>query len=303
MFRKTGAALLLALFMAGVCAAEGEPSVRTVVTTFYPVYVFTQNVARGVPGVRVVNMAAQEAGCLHDYQLRTRDMALIEDADALVINGGGMERFLDKVTAARSDLPVIDASEGIALLHDEHEHEHAHAHEENGEAYNAHVWLDPALVCAQVGHIAGGLAQIDPENAALYEANAADYARRLELLDEELRARLAPLAGRDIVTFHEAFDYFARAYGLNIAATIETEPGEQPGTRDLAETCDLVLELGLTALFVEPQYPQNAAETIARETGAAIYVLDPVVSGDGGLDSYERAMRQNAQTLWEALNP
>ena len=308
MRNRFGAALALfalaaSLVMAGPGPTQGRAQgEKTVVTTFYPMYVFTQNVANGAQGVRVVNMAGQDAGCLHDYQLRTQDMVLLEEADALVINGGGMERFLDKAIALRGELPVIDASEGIDMLCDDHDHEHGHEHGED-EIYNAHVWLNPALACAQVENIARGLSQVDPDNASLYAANAQDYTRRLEQLDEELRAQLAPLFGREIVTFHEAFAYFADAYGLRIAGTIEHEPGEQPGTREMADTCDLVTELGLTALFVEPQYPQNAAETIARETGARVHTLDPVVTGDGAADSYEKTMRQNAQTLLEALNP
>ena len=295
------ASLVLAVAGPEEGRAQGE---RTVVTTFYPMYVFTQNVAAGAQGVRVVNMAGQDVGCLHDYQLRTQDMVLLEEADALVINGGGMERFLDRAIALRGELSVIDASEGIDMLCDDHEHGDGHDHEHGeNEIYNAHVWLDPALACAQVENIARGLSQVDPDNAALYAANAQAYIRQLEQLDGELRAQLAPLAGREIVTFHEAFAYFARAYGLRIAGTIEHEPGEQPGTREMADTCDLVTQLGLTALFVEPQYPQNAAQTIARETGARVFALDPGVTGDGAADSYEQTMRQNARILLEALNP
>ena len=298
-------ALAAVLVLAGASAAEGgAQGEKTVVTTFYPMYVFTQNVASGAQGVRVINMAGQDVGCLHDYQLRTQDIVLLEEADALVINGGGMERFLSKAIALRGELPVIDASEGIDMLCDEHEHgeNHGDEHDED-EIFNAHVWLDPMLACAQVKNIARGLSKVDPDNAALYETNARAYIERLERLDAELREQLAPLSGRQIVTFHEAFAYFADAYDLSIAGTVEHEPGEQPGTREMADTCDLVTRLGLTALFVEPQYPQNAAETIARETGARVFTLDPAVTGDGAADSYEKIMRQNAQTLLEALNP
>ena len=82
---------------------------------------------------------------------------------------------------------------------------------------------------------------------------------------------------------------------------IEHDQGEEPGTREIARTCDLVKELGVKALFVEPQYPQKAAETIARETGAGLYRLDPVVSGDSSKESYELIMRENARVLLEAL--
>lgn len=304
--KQKGSALLLALLLmvtAGCAAQEGTAEEKLIVTSFYPMYVFTQNVAAGVEGVRVENMAQQSVGCLHDYQLQTRDMAMIEEADVLVINGGGMEQFMDKVTAQRADLPVIDASEGISMLasgEDAHDHEEGHDHE--GEVLNAHVWLDPALAAVQVQNIASGLAAADPQNAQAYQANAQAYVERILAMNEEIAAQLAPFAGSEIITFHEAFTYFADAYGLVVAGVIANEPGEEPSTRQIAQTCDLVRELGVKALFVEPQYPQQAAETIAREAGAAIYTLDPAVSGDGTPGSYETIMRANAQVLTEALS-
>lgn len=289
--------LALALAMCSGCAAE-EDAGKTIVTSFYPMYVFTQNVVRDVPGVRVVNMASESAGCLHDYQLQTRDMVTLEGADALVINGGGMEQFMDKVIAQRPELPVINASDGIEMLcgeddHDGHDHDHG--------VYNAHVWLDPALAMRQVQNIADGLAAVDSENAEAYQRNAAAYKARLQALHAELSAQLAPLAGSAIVTFHEAFTYFADAYGLVVAGVIANDAGEEPSTRQIAATCDLVKQYQVKALFVEPQYPTKSAETIARETGAKVFTLDPVVSGDGSPESYENAMRENARVLTEAL--
>ena len=291
------ALLALALAMCSGCAAE-EDAGKTIVTSFYPMYVFTQNVVRDVPGVRVVNMASESAGCLHDYQLQTRDMITLEGADALVINGGGMEQFMDKVIAQRPELPVINASDGIEMLcgeddHDGHDHDHG--------VYNAHVWLDPALAMRQVQNIADGLAAVDSENAEAYQRNAAAYKARLQALHAELSAQLAPLAGSAIVTFHEAFTYFADAYGLVVAGVIANDAGEEPSTRQIAATCDLVKQYQVKALFVEPQYPTKSAETIARETGASVFTLDPVVSGDGSPESYENAMRENARVLTEAL--
>ena len=293
------ALLALALAMCSGCAAE-EDAGKTIVTSFYPMYVFTQNVVRDVPGVRVVNMASESAGCLHDYQLQTRDMVTLEGADALVINGGGMEQFMDKVIAQRPELPVINASDGIEMLcgeddHDGHDHDHG--------VYNAHVWLDPALAMRQVQNIADGLAAVDSENAEAYQRNAAAYKARLQALHAELSAQLAPLAGSAIVTFHEAFTYFADAYGLVVAGVIANDAGEEPSTRQIAATCDLVKQYQVKALFVEPQYPTKSAETIARETGASVFTLDPVVSGDGSPESYENAMRENARVLTEALEP
>lgn len=289
----------MALLMGG-CAAGAQEKVF--VTSFYPMYVFAQNVAKDVPGARVENMTDQSVGCLHDYQLQTRDMVMLEGASALVINGGGMEQFMDKVASVYSALPVIDASAGIEMLCGEDEAGSGHAHEhEHEHAYNAHVWLNPQYAVRQVENIAEGFAAVDPANAQAYMDNAAAYVEKLTALDAEIAAALAPFAGREIMTFHEAFTYFADAYGLHIAGVIAYDSGEEPGTREIARTCDLVKELGITTLFIEPQYPAKAAETIARETGATIDTLDPIVSGDGAMDSYERIMRENARVLTEAL--
>ena len=208
---------------------------------------------------------------------------------------------MDKVIAQQPQLAVINAGEGIEMLcsEAEHDHDHDHAH----EVYNAHVWLNPALAIRQVQNIADGLAAADSENAQAYLDNAQAYIARIEALHAELLQQLAPLAGSEIVTFHEAFDYFAQAYGLHVAAVIAGDSGEEPSTRQIARLCDLVNGLAVKALFIEPQYPAKTAETIARETGAKLYTLDPVVTGDGDADSYENLMRENARVLQEALLP
>ena len=303
MKKRNGFALLmmiLTLLFSG-CAAQTDGQ-KVIVTSFYPMYILTQNVAAGIDGVTVQNMAEQNVGCLHDYQLQTRDMVTLEGADALVINGGGMEQFMDKVMTLREDLSVIDASEGIEMLPSVSEHDHdEHDHDHEGEVMNAHVWLDPSLAMVQVRNIAEGLANADPDHADAYRSNAEAYILKLEQLKAEIAEQLAPYAGREIITFHEAFTYFAEAFGLHVAGVIATEPGEEPSTRDIADTCDLVNTLGIRTLFVEPQYPQKAAQTIARETGASIYTLDPCVSGDGSMESYENIMRENARVLTEAF--
>ena len=304
LMKKMLAAALLAALLLGLSCA-GAQEMKTIVTSFYPMYVFTQNVARDIPGVEVRNMADQSAGCLHDYQLQTRDMVALEGASVLVINGGGMESFMDKVISMRADLPVIEASAGIEMIcstQNGHDHDaHGH-HDHEDEILNAHVWLDPALAIRQVQTIADGLSEADAANSAAYQKNAAAYIARLEQLQQEIAQMLAPHEGEAIITFHEAFTYFAEAFGLSVAGVIAHEPGEEPGTREIARTCDLVKEMGIGALFVEPQYPTKSADTIARETGAKVYSLDPVVSGDGSMESYEMLMRENARVLSRAFS-
>ena len=264
--------LAVLLMLSGTAGAEDFQ----ILTTFYPMYILTQNVAGGIDGVQVTNMTEQTVGCLHDYTLQNRDMVLLEEADALVINGGGMEQFMDRVAGAQADLPVIDASQGIEM----------EPSIEEG-LLNAHVWLDPQLAMVQIQNIAAGLAGADPAH--------------VKTLDGEMTEALRPLAGKEIITFHEAFNYLARRYGLVVAGVIANEPGEEPSTRDIAETCDLVSRLGIKTLFIEPQYSPTAAKIIAGETGASMYVLDPCVSGNGSPESYEQIQRENVRVLREAF--
>lgn len=109
------------------------------------------------------------------------------------------------------------------------------------------------------------------------------------------------LPHKDIVTFHEAFPYFAKEFNLNIVGVIEREPGTAPTPSELDEIIAQVNDLQAKALFAEPQYSSTAAKTIANETGAKVYTLDPVVTGENDLDAYIEAMKQNALTLQEAL--
>ena len=180
---------------------------ETVVTSFYPIYLFTLNLLDGVDGVTVRNLAAPDTGCLHDYQLQTGDMKTLAQADVFLINGAGMESYLAHVMDAFPALPVVDASTGIELLAGEHaEHDHDHeAHEAHAGEVNAHVWLDVQNAQIMVRNLAEGLMAACPAQAEVIAANRDAYLIRLAALDDELRAPLAELPEKDIITFHEAF--------------------------------------------------------------------------------------------------
>jgi len=145
----------------------------------------------------------------------------------------------------------------------------------------------------------------DPAHAAAYAKNAGDYVARLEALRQKMHAALDGVKQREIITFHEAFPYFASEFGLKIAAVVEREPGSEPSAGELAQTIRIVREHHVRALFAEPQYPARSAQMIQRETGVPVRILDPAVTGP--LDpaqargSYLRAMEANLKVLQEAL--
>ena len=262
-----------------------------IVTSFYPMYVATINITKGIDGVEVKNMTKPQTGCLHDYQLTPADLKTLEKADAFVVNGAGMEAFLDKVVKQQEKLKIIDASKEIDLLKD-------------GTEDNPHVWVSITNAIKQVRNIEEQLIAADPKHADQYKENADTYAAKLENLKQEMHAAVDSLPNKNIVTFHEAFPYFAKEFNLNIVAVIEREPGSDPTPKDIEETVDKVKSLNIKALFVEPQYPEGAAQTISKESGAKVYTLDPVVTGDAdenAADAYINAMKKNAQVLQEAL--
>jgi len=291
--------LLLVISVALVgCGGTDKPAEKKtaepfrIVTSFYPMYVATINITDGVDGVEVSNMTKPQTGCLHDYQLMTEDMKTLEKADAFVINGAGMEDFMDKVTEQQKKLKVIDASRGIELIHDD----------EEGD--NPHVWLSVTDAITQVRNIADQLKEADPAHAPAYEKNAVAYIEKLTSLKSEMHAALDNVPHKDIVTFHEAFPYFAKEFNLNIIGVVEREPGTEPTPTELQETIEQVNALPTKVLFTEPQYSPAAAETIARETGAKIYTLDPVVTGEAtpaAKNAYIDTMKNNMKTLQEAL--
>ena len=308
---------LAAALCLGLCAAATPARAGAefrILTSFYPMYLLTANVAGGIDGVEVQNMAEQNVGCLHDYALRTGDMRLISSADVVVINGAGMESFVDRVIGDMGK-PVIDASAGIELIGgdghdgDEHDADDHDGDEHDGDYHdghdhgdvNAHIWMSPRQAILQVENIAAGLIEADPAHAQSYRANAERYKERLLELDAEVSALLEGAAGARIVTSHPAFEYLARDYGIEIVASLGQEPGEMPRTRDMAELVDTVREMGISALFVEKAYAEKAAEVLARETGIAIYTLDSLTSGELSAEAYETGILADARTLKEAL--
>jgi zinc transport system substrate-binding protein len=270
------AAAIAAISLLAVCRAEAKP--LEILTSFYPVYVSALNVAGDTPGVAVVCLTPPVVGCLHDYQLTPGDMKKIAGADIFVANGAGMETFIGKALEQSPSLKLVDASKGIPLVGD-----------------NPHVWVSVSGAIRQVKNIADGLAAADPARAGLYQKNAAAYSAKLEALRDEMHAALDGLKNRDIITFHEAFPYFAAEFHLNIAGVIEREPGSGPNAKELAETIEIIKKRKARAILAEPQYPARIAGVIERETGVPVGILDPAVTGPqdpaAARDSYLRSGR------------
>lgn len=287
------ALILLTCVLTGCGSSSKDDGKLTIVTSFYPIYIETVNICDAITGVEVVNLTPPQTGCLHDYQLTPEDMKTLETADILVINGLGMETFLDKVTETYPNLKIINASDSPEIV----------PIVEN-DVPNPHVWMSITYAIQQVKNITSKLCEIDPDRTDAYRKRALDYVDELTTLRDEMHLSLDLLPHKDIVTFHEAFAYFATEFKLNVAAVIEREPGTEPTPQELTETIEKVNAMPVKVIFTEPQYSPKAAETIARETGAKIFELDPIVTGEAKSDKlldYVDRMLTNILTLGKAL--
>jgi len=284
---------LRAFLLAALCIAQvgfaGEGKPLKVLASFYPMYVMTLNVVGDTPGVSVECMTEPITGCLHDYQLTPSNLKTLAGADVFIANGAGMETFIEKALKQAPRLKVIEASQGMKLAFGD----------------NPHVWVSIGGAIEETRNIAKGLAAANPAHAAAYEANASRYVARLEALRQKMHAALAGIKNRDIITFHEAFPYFASEFSLKIVGVVEREPGSEPSAGELAHTIQLVRKSKVKALFAEPQYPAKSAAVIQRETGVPVSILDPAVTGTlepaKARDSYIDAMEANCKALTKAL--
>lgn len=282
-------------------------SVFTIVTSFYPMYVFTKNIADGIDGVEVKNMTETNSGCLHDYQLLPGDMKVLETADVFIINGAGMEIFMTDIINRLPNLNIITASDGIELLFSSaHTHENeseTQEHSDEAGVYNSHVWLSPENAKAEVLNIANMLMEIDPKNADKYRLNSESYINSIDELDFELSELFKPLEEKSIITNHEAFEYMANRYNFKVAATIQTDHNQSISAAEMARLVNVAADENVILIASEEQYEDNIVQTLSRECGIKVVELNAIVSGnDDYKEVYKNVMMNNANALLSGLD-
>ena len=283
-------AMLLLLTGCGKVEIE-ETETFDIVTSFYPTYIFTKNIVKDIPNVNLENMSDSHSGCLHDYHLTTRDMKKIEDAEVFIINGAGLENFLEKVYD-KDSLEVIDASSELELIPSLYE-----------EKINEHTWLSITNAISQVEKIGNELSKIDETNAAKYLENTNAYINKLKTLRNELRESLYSVE-KDIkiVTTHDAFPYLAKDFDIEIVDVIEKEEGTSPTQKEMKGIIENIKENSVCGIFIEPNYSNKLATTIANESNVNVYTLDSITNGDGTLEDYENKMRENINSIKGSIN-
>jgi zinc transport system substrate-binding protein len=295
------AMVLLSLLGSLTCASNTDSEKLKVVATVFPLADFVKNVG----GDKVEVSHLMSAGdSPHTWEPLPSEVKSIADAGLIVINGVGLEFWIEKVVeaAASPDLLVVDTSifvamEGLLLNGDEQDH----GHEESHHGANPHIWLDPVLAQKQVEAIAQALVMADPENEDTYLDNAAVYIAELKALDDDIKNTTESFSIRQFIAFHPAWTYFANRYGLIEAAVIEKSPG-QDSPAHTKKVIDVARELNIKAIFAELQFDPDRANTIAEDIGGRVLFLDPIGGANlEGRDSYIQLMRYNVEQMALAM--
>ena len=246
-------------------------------------------------------------GDAHVYEPGPGDARAVSEARLLVVNGLGFEGWMDRLKgAAGFDGIEVVATAGVEPLKLAEEDDHGHDHGHDHGAIDPHAWQNVANAEIFVRNIAAGLEQADPAGAAVYRANAEAYLAELQALDADIRTSLAavPAERRVLVTSHDAFGYFATAYGLKVLAPQGISTESEASAADVAALIRQIRKDGVQAVFVENVTDPRLLEQIVRETGARIggTLYSDALSPPGtGAATYVGMMRHNAGAITAAL--
>jgi len=299
-----GAIGILALsFFLCQFAFAAEPAARKlrVVTTIFPIYCFASGVI-GSDG-EVQNLLPPNVSP-HDYQLSPSDLRKIKDADAVIMNGLGLDNWVTKALDQKKKQRLIVLGDLLnkddlivtpADLDLEGKHKHAHEHQ-HGPA-NPHIWLDPTLAVQCVSNIVNGIGASNPA----YGKNGEAYVTRLKKLDADLTSQLAPVRNKPFITQHDAFPYFVRHYELKQVGVIEPTPDVPPAPHFLADLLKVIREKNVQVIFNDPRSSPRLAKQIAKDAKIRTAELDTLESGKLDPQGYEQGMRRDAETLAREL--
>jgi zinc transport system substrate-binding protein len=294
--------LLGALFFIGMVAlfssfSSSRKSVNgklQITASFYPMYFFASQIGGDKADVVSITPASAEP---HDYEPTTQDLVRIENSNMLVLNGGTLETWGNKIkNQLFTNVLVVTAGEGLVNKQ----------LSENGQTItDPHIWLDPVLAKKEVAAIEKGFEKIDPKDASYFQANAEKLNSELDALNTEYSRAFISCKLKDFVTSHAAFGYLGARYGINQIAISGISPDEEPSTQKLVKITNLIKAKNIKVIFFESLVSPKLSETIASETGAEAMVLNPtegltkdeVQSGQ----NYLTIMRQNLNNLQIAL--
>ena len=291
--------------------SKNEDTVH-VLTSCNPVYIAALNVLGDVDGYTVENLSQPTTGCLHDYTLTTEDMKKLSQADVLIVNGGGMEGYLDDVIKAYPDLKIINTYEyveqsflgGDSLLITEEEdedaedteHEEAEEHHHHDEGANSHIWMDERIFELQVGAIAMSIDPNPNREDRPITNNMKSYIDELQN-DIDKQGLDKELAGQNVAILHEAFAYTAQSLGANVVATMDLDEERQVSAGEVSSFIQEINEHDVKVVFAEYDYGKAMGDLIEEQTDAKVVYLETLVHGNYSSSDYVSVMNENYKKI------
>ena len=298
---------IFCVYLIAAPALASEPQSPKVVVSIKPIHSL---VAAVMQGVAEPQLLIKGGGSPHGYVLRPSEARSLANADLVVWVGQELESFLEKSLSTLGQnarqLKLAEELESHLLPLREGGSWEAHVqghddHKEHGEQ-DQHLWLDPQLAQQIVTKTAAALAEMDPAHRERYQKNAAQLKERLDSLHAQLKEKLAPVKDVPYVVFHDGYQYFEAAYGLNAVGSISIDPERKPGARRIREIRQKIKELNVRCVFSEPQFEPRLVTTVIEGTAAATGVLDPVGAElPAGPESYFQLMNALADDLVAGL--
>lgn len=297
-FCALGAALVGVVVFTAACQPASPATTDGRVTVVATTTVFADLVSNVGGDLVSVTALVPKNGDVHTFEPRPSDVRAVADAQLLVMNGLGLDDWLERTitNASAQGTPLLKLGvglPGVTLLPGD-----------TADTENPHLWMDVAYAELYVDRIATCLAQVDPAHAEQYRSQASAYNVQLKALDTEIRTRLAsiPEANRRIVTFHDAFPYYARAYGITVVGTAVKAPGQEPSAQYTAQLIDAIRTENVRAIFSEAQFPANLVDQLSSETGVRVVAnLYDGSLGDPPVTSYIAMLRWDTQQIADAL--
>ena len=260
-----------------------------IVTTFYPVYIMTQNITKNAEGIELVNMTDINVGCLHDYTLIASDMKKIENADVIIQNGLDLENFMDKILKTYSEIKIVDSSKNVT-----------NKTEENGKVNN-HIWTSLSNYILQIEEIANNLIKMDEKNKATYEKNKKEYIQKIQELQKKYNEQLADLKAKKAICLNEAVYYIAKEVGLSVTS-VETHHEESTiSAEKMKELINQMKQENIKIILVDEEDNLKNAQTLSNETGAKIYKLKSGLTGETNINAYINDMEKNLEEFKQML--
>lgn len=262
-----------------------------VVTTFTVIQDIAQNVAGNAATVESITKPGAE---IHEYEPTPKDIVKAQSADLILWNGLNLERWFERFFQNVKDKPAVVVTEGIQPL--------SIYEGPYKDAPNPHAWMSPSNALIYIENIKNALVKYDPQNAAVYEKNAADYAQKIKQLDEPLRAKLAqiPEEQRWLVTSEGAFSYLAKDYNLKEGYLWPINAEQQGTPQQVRKVIDLVRKNNIPVVFSESTISAKPAQQVAKESGAkygGVLYVDSLSAKEGPVPTYIDLLNVTVSTI------